>query len=89
MTLTLCSGAETTANFNHRPFYVAYEALWVCSYFRQITGTKLPTPRGWIAELARACVDYMTCLGSLHDQIQRLEREFNPSSMTQDPNRYQ
>ena len=89
MNLTLCSGVKTIANFNHRPLYWAYGALWVCRYPRQTAGTNFPTPRGWIAGLARTCVYYMICLGSLHDQIQTLEQEFNPGSKTQDPARYQ
>ena len=26
----MCSGVETIANFNYRPLYCLYEALWAC-----------------------------------------------------------
>ena len=56
----------------------------------QTAGTNLPTPRGWIAGLARACVYVHDLLRVITRRSnQRLKRELNPGQRSQDPTRYQ
>ena len=53
-------------------------------YPRFIAGINLPTPKGWIAWLAKTDCTHITLPKQLHNWIQRNQQEMNPGCRIQD-----